>query len=326
MLKIGETILPHGLVLSPLAGFTDHAMRTVCHECGAEYAVTEMVSAKAVCYGDRKTPALARIHPSDGPCAVQIFGREPSFMGDAARILYALAEKDGTIPVAFDINMGCPVPKVAGNGEGSALMKDLALVERIVAAVVAATPLPVTVKIRAGFDPAHKNAPEVARAAEAGGAAAVCVHGRTRTEMYSGKADYGIIAAVKAAVKIPVIGNGDVTDPASALRLFRESGCDGIAIGRGALGDPFLFARIAAALDGRPFSEPSGEVCYAAATRQLALRVAEKGEAVGVRESRKQMASFLTGFPRAAAIRAEIHRAETEKEMKKLLSVLLDGC
>ncbi len=323
MLQIGSAVLPHGLLLSPLAGFTDHAMRTVCYECGAEYSVSEMVSAKAVCYGDRKTQLLARIYPSDGPTAIQLFGREPQYMAQAAARLYEQCTAWGTLPVAFDINMGCPMPKIVNNGEGSALMREPALVEKLVAAVAAATPLPVTVKIRTGWDREHKNAPEVARAAEAGGAVAICVHGRTRTQMYSGEVDLAAIALVKAAVSIPVIGNGDVTDVASARRLLSETGCDGIAVGRGAVGEPFLFARIAAALTGENFREPSGEECYAAALRQLSLRIAEKGEESGVLESRKQMASFLRGFPRAAAARAAIYTAKTEAEMKEHLSVLL---
>lgn len=324
MLQIGSTVLPHGLMLSPLAGFTDHAMRTVCYESGAEYSVTEMVSAKAVCYGDRKTPLLARVYPSDGPTAIQLFGREPQFMAEAARRLYEQCTAWGALPAAFDINMGCPMPKIVNNGEGSALMREPALVEKLVAALAAATPLPVTVKIRTGWDAEHKNATEIARAAEAGGAAAVCVHGRTRTQLYSGEVDLATVAAVKRAVSIPVIGNGDVTDVASALRLLFETGCDGIAVGRGAVGDPFLFARIAAALDGREFREPSGEERYAAALRQLSLRIEEKGEENGVLESRKQMASFLHSFPRAAALRAAIYTAKTEAEMREHLSVLLE--
>ena len=180
MLKIGRNCFAHGLSLAPLAGFTDHAMRTSCHGFGAEYTVSEMISAKAVCYGDKKTPALARIYESDGPTAIQLFGSEPKFMAEAAKRLYALAEQAGVLPFAFDINMGCPVPKVAGNGEGSALMKTPTLAAEIVAAMVAATPLPVTVKIRAGWDATHKNAPELAKMLEEAGAAAICVHGRTR--------------------------------------------------------------------------------------------------------------------------------------------------
>ncbi len=324
MLQIGSTVLPHGLMLSPLAGFTDHAMRTVCYECGAEYSVTEMVSAKAVCYGDRKTPLLARVYGSDGPTAIQLFGREPKYMAEAAKRLYESCGAWGVYPAAFDINMGCPMPKIVNNGEGSALMREPALVEKLVAALAAATPLPVTVKIRTGWDAEHINAPEVARAAEAGGAAAICIHGRTRVQMYSGDVDLSAIAAVKRAVSVPVIGNGDVTDAASALHLIAETGCDGIAIGRGAVGDPFLFARIAAALAGEDFVEPVGEEYCAAALRQLSLRIEEKGEENGVLESRKQMASFLHGFPHAASLRAAIYTAKTADEMEEYLSVLRD--
>ena len=322
MLTIGERSFVHGLSLAPLAGFTDHAMRAACHSFGAEYTTSEMISAKAVCYGDKKTPALARIYESDGPTAIQLFGSEPSFMAEAARRLYEM--KPGKVPpFAFDINMGCPVPKVAGNGEGSALMKTPTLAAEIVAAVVRATPLPVTVKIRAGWDEKSKNAPELAKMLEAAGAAAICVHGRTRAEMYSGRADLSIIAAVKAAVSIPVIGNGDVTDAESARRMLRETGCDGIAVGRGAVGNPFVFREIAAALDGRDFTPPTGEERYAAAIAQLRLRAEEKGERAAVLESRKQMAAFLHDFKNAPAARARIHEAESIEEMERELRVLL---
>lgn len=320
-MQIGQLALPYGLFLAPMAGFTDHAMRASCHAMGADYTITEMVSAKAVCYGDKKTPLLARVYPEDGACALQLFGSEEYFLAEAARRLYA-GSALGCLPVAFDINMGCPVPKVAGNGEGSALMKDPALVERLVAAVVKATPLPVTVKIRSGWDAAHINAPEVARAAESGGAAAIFVHARTRTQMYSGKADYAVIAAVKAAVSIPVIGNGDVVDAESALHLLRESGCDGLMVGRAAVGNPFVFAEIKAAMQGKAYTRPNGAAYYRAAMAQLAMRTEEKGETVAVRESRKQMAMFVHGFPSAAACRARIHEASTVAEMEECLSVL----
>lgn len=320
-MQIGGFELPYGLCLAPMAGFTDHAMRASCHAMGAEYTVTEMVSAKAVCYGDKKTPLLARVYPEDGVCAIQLFGSEADYLAEAARRL-AAGVAGGVTPAAIDINMGCPVPKVAGNGEGSALMKDPSLVERLVFAVVKATPLPVTVKIRSGWDTAHINAPEVARAAEAGGAAAIFVHARTRTAMYSGRADYGVIAAVKQAVAVPVIGNGDVVDGESALRLLRETGCDGLMVGRAAVGNPFVFAAIRAALRAEAYSPPCGEAYYRAAMAQLAMRVKEKGEAVAVRESRKQMAMFVHGFPSAAACRARIHEASSVTEMEECLSIL----
>lgn len=320
-MRIGQTELPHGLMLAPLAGFTDHAMRALCHRAGAEYCVTEMVSAKAICYGDRKTPLLSRIYPEDGPCAVQLFGREPDFLAEAASVV--AAGDGGVPPVAIDINMGCPVPKVAGNGEGSALMREPALVEKIVAAVAARVSLPVTVKIRAGWDDAHRNAPEVARAAEAGGAAAICVHARTRAAMYAGNADPAVIAAVKKAVAVPVIGNGDIRTGADARRLVETTGCDGVMVGRAAVGDPFVFRSILREWQGLPPAPPTPQECYAAAEELLRLRAAEKGEDLAVRESRKQAAAFLHGFPSAAACRAQVCRAATIPEMLDALSVLL---
>lgn len=321
MIKIKDVTLTHGLMLAPMAGFSDYATRRLCRMHGAEYCVTEMVSAKAVCYGDKKTPALARITADEAPCAVQIFGSDPDFMGEAAACL-----SDGVLggvrPAAIDINMGCPVHKVVSNGEGSALMKDPALVERIVAAVVKKTPLPVTVKIRAGWDEDHLNAPEIARAAEAGGASLLCVHGRTRMAMYSGKADPCVVKAVKSAVSIPVVGNGDVVDIASA-RAMLESGCDGLMIGRGAVGNPFLFGEIAAMLEGREIAPPTPRERYEAAMCELTFRTEEKGERNAVLESRKQISAYLRGFPAAAAGRARLHEASTVQEMREALALLL---
>ncbi len=322
MLKIGELTLHHGLMLAPMAGFCDYATRRLCALHGAEYCVTEMVSAKAVCYGDKKTPYLARIDKSEAPCAIQLFGAEPEFLAEAAKRL-SNGVLEGARPVAIDINMGCPVPKVAGNGEGSALMRDPALVERIVSAVVCATPLPVTVKIRAGWDENSLNAAEVARAAEAGGASLVAVHGRTKKAMYSGKADPCVVRLVKKAVKIPVIGNGDIVDVPSAMHML-ETGCDGLMIGRAAIGNPFLFREIAAALEGRVVPPPTAEEQYEAARMQLHWRVEEKGEAIAVAESRKLLAAFVHGFPDAAALRARIHTAVTAVEMQDCLTALLE--
>ena len=321
MLHFGNVTLAHGLMLAPMAGFSDYATRRLCRLYGADYCVSEMVSAKAVCYGDRKTPALARITAEEAPCAVQIFGSDPDFMGEAAARL-----SDGVLggvrPAAIDINMGCPVHKVTANGEGSALMRDPALVERIVAAVKKKTTLPVTVKIRAGWDENHINAPEVARAAEAGGADLLCVHGRTKTAMYSGKADPCVVKAVKIAVSIPVIGNGDIVDIASARRML-DSGCDGLMIGRGAIGNPFLFREIVAMLADRMAPSPTPRERYEAAVQELTWRVEEKGENTAVLESRKQISAYLRGFPTAAAARARLHTATTAREVRECLAVLL---
>ena len=322
-MKIGNTDIKHGLMLAPMAGFTDRAMRLVSHKYGAEYSVTEMVSAKATVYGDKKTHLLARILPDEGPCAVQIFGSEPEIMARAAEILEK-GEDGGTSPVAIDINMGCPVPKVFTNGEGSALMRDPELIYRIVRAVSQSTSLPTTVKMRAGIDGASRNAVECALAAEEGGAALVAVHGRTRVEMYSGKADMEIIKNVKKSLHIPVIANGDIASAEDAVRVLSETGADGIMIGRGAIGNPFLFSEIRACLSGENYTPPSLPERIDTALFQLSAAIEEKGEGVAVREARKQIALYLRSFRGAAQIRADINRAETYEEVKAALQKALD--
>lgn len=310
--------LKHGVMLAPMAGFTDRAMRLVCHKHGAEYSVTEMVSAKAVSFGDKKTHALARIKEDEGPCAVQIFGREPDIMARAAEVL-SRGEDGGIAPIAIDINMGCPVHKVYLNGEGSALMKNPDLVYKIVERVSKSIDIPCIVKIRAGIDEKSKNAVECALAAEAGGAAAVAVHGRTRAEMYSGNADMEIIKNVKSHLHIPVIANGDITSGADALRVLSETGADGIMVGRGAIGNPFVFSEILHALSGENYTFPTLEERVEAALMQLSLAIIEKGENIAVRESRKQAAMYIKSFRGAAGIRAEINRAETYEDVKRAL-------
>lgn len=317
MLTFGNIHLKYGLFLAPLAGYTDTAMRRVCRSFGAEYTVSEMVSAKALCYHDKKTPLLARVEACDLPGAVQIFGSEPDAMAEAARMV-SEGMAGGVPPSAIDINMGCPVKKIVSAGDGSALMKSPALVYDIVHAVTRAISLPVTVKIRAGWDETCKNAVEVAKAAETGGAALVAVHGRTKTQMYSGKVDFSVIADVKNALQIPVIGNGDIATAADALRMKAETGCDGVMIGRGAVGNPFLFAEIRAALDGRDYTPPTPEERVDTALYQLRLACDEKGERVAVTESRKQFADYLHGMRGAAAVRGRINAAVTYAEAEAL--------
>lgn len=320
-MKIGNTELRHGLCLAPMAGFTDRAFRLVCHELGAEYAVTEMVSAKAVVYDDKKTYSLARIREDEGAVALQIFGSEPEVMAEAAARLSS--PKEGALPAAIDINMGCPVKKIFSNGEGSALMRDPSLIYRIVKSVKNATRLPTTVKIRKGISAESVNAVECALAAEEAGAACVCVHGRTTRDMYSGRADRTIIAEVKAALGIPVIANGDIVTARDALDMLRETGADGVAIGRGAVGNPYIFTEIAAVLDKKLYTPPTQEEKVALALRQLRLAIEDKGERVAVPESRKQIALYLHSFPGAARLRAEINAALTYREVERILSEAL---
>ncbi len=320
-ITLGKLNLKHGLCLAPMAGYTDRAMRLLCHEYGAEYSVTEMVSAKAVVYNDKKTFSLAKIGQDEGAVAIQIFGSEPEIMAQAAQIL--LESQEGKGAVAIDINMGCPVNKIFGNGEGSALMKNPDLIFKITKSVSSAIDIPTTVKIRAGINKSSINAVECALAAEEGGANLLCIHGRTREQMYGGVADREIIKNVKSTLHIPLIANGDIVDAASALTMLKETNADGIAIGRGAVGNPFVFSEIIAALEGRSYSPPSIEERIDAALLQLKTAIEEKGERVAIPEARKQIALYLRSFHGAARIRAQINRSLTYGEVEKALKSAL---
>ena len=320
-IRLGSYEFKHGLWLAPMAGYTDRAMRLVCHKYGAEHSVSEMVSAKAVVYGDKKTFALAKILPDEGPVSVQIFGSEPEIMAEAAGILTNTMES--MPPVAIDINMGCPVNKIFGNGEGSALMKNPDLIYRITKAVSGSINIPTTVKLRSGINKNSINAIECALAAEEGGASVICIHGRTREQMYGGTADREIIKNVKSALHIPLIANGDVVDGASAIAMLRDTGADGIAIGRGAVGNPFIFGEIISALEGNDFTEPSLDMRVNTALLQMRVAIEDKGERIAIPEARKQIALYLRFFRGAARIRAEINRATTYREVEAALKIAL---
>lgn len=323
-MKLGSVELVHGLFLAPMAGFSDRAMRKVCHDMGAEYSVTEMISAKAVTFGDKKTFSLAGIREDEGPVALQIFGSEPDIMARAADILSRRDFGEGYVsPCAIDINMGCPVHKIFSNGEGSALMRDPDLIYRITKAVKENTDLPVTVKHRTGVDTKSLNAVECAMAAQSGGASLITVHGRTRVQMYSGEVDRETIKKVKQSVHIPIIANGDITSGRDALSMLEYTGADGIAIGRGAVGNPFIFREIIAAMEGSEYTEPSIVEKTEIALLQLRLAIEDKGERVAVPEARKQIASYLHSFRGAASIRARINQALTYTEIEDILTAAL---
>ena len=312
--KIGNLELASPWVLAPLAGFTDAVMRTLCEEQGAALTYTEMVSAKGLYYGGSKTSDLTYIPEGAGPTAIQIFGSEPEIMAFAARELDRLKNE------VLDINMGCPVPKVVRNGDGSALMRDPGLVCDIVKAVTTATEKPVTVKIRKGFDTA--NAVEVALAAQEGGASAVCVHGRTREQYYSGVVDRNIIKDVKEALSIPVIASGDVTDAASGMSMLAETGCDMVMIGRGALGNPWIFRELDAAYKGLDIPpRPSDEERTAMMLRHLEMLCGLKGETTGVKEFRKYIIRYTKGMHGAAAVRRRANDVLSLKEMKEVIQI-----
>ncbi len=295
------------IMLAPMAGVTDGAFRYVCSMYGANYAVTEMVSAKAVCFGDKKTASLATLYEGE-KAAIQIFGSDPDYIARAAKQLLQYG------PMAIDINMGCPVPKCVKSGEGSALMKNPALCGEIVKAVVAAVDVPVTVKMRTGFNAASKNAVEVALRCEEAGASLICVHGRTREQMYSGRAETETIKAVKEAVGVPVIANGDVVDGKSAACMLKETGCDGIAIGRGALGKPWLFAEVAAYLNGEEYAEPTNAQKLETLTTHLYRMLDIKGEYLAAMEARKHLAWYSKGLHGSAAIRRKANGVSTMEE------------
>lgn len=325
-MKIKNIDIPNGLCLAPLAGVSDRAFRKICRSHGAEYLTSEMVSAAAICYGDKKTPGLCRFDEDEMPLALQLFGSKPEFLAEAARRI-----SDGTladyvkIPAAIDINMGCPVKKIVSNGEGSALMRDIPLAEKIVRAVVDATSLPVTVKIRAGFTAGSKNAPEMAKVLEAAGASMICVHGRTRSEMYSGKADLDIIAKVKNAVKIPVVGNGDIFSAEAAKRMLEVTGCDGIMIARGAMGNPWIFDELHAFFSGKEFTPPTVKERIAEAIRHLEYMCEFKEERFAVPAARKIMSLYVHGIKGASEARGRITSAVTADEMKEILRGLEDS-
>lgn len=311
MVTIGKVELKDRFVLAPLAGITDGAFRRICFQMGAAMACSEMVSAKGLFYGDKKTGKLLEILPGEGPVGYQIFGHEPDIMAFAAR---ELEKYDNAF---LDINMGCPVPKIVKNHEGSYLMKDPDLCFDLVQACVKNTAKPVTVKIRAGWDKDHINAAEVAGACESAGAAAVAVHGRTREQYYSGKADWSVIAAVKRAVsRIPVIGNGDVMSRADGIRMMEETGCDLVMIGRGALGNPWIF-------DKDHEGRPSPEELKAVMLRHLTDTAELKGDHIAVLEMRKHVGWYLKGRPGAAAFRDQVNRIDDLEELKNAIDGIL---
>ena len=328
--KFGSITLPHGLALAPLAGVSDRAFRRVCRACGADFTVSEMVSAKALCYEQRKKDTgnrsvsghLASVMRDELPMAVQIFGSEPDFMAEAARMIEANAYigcESEVPPSAIDINMGCPVKKVTGNGEGSALLKNPQLIGEIVTTVVKAVSIPVTVKIRAGWDSTSINAPEVARIIEASGASMLTVHARTREQMYEPGVDRSVITAVKKAVSIPVLGNGDIYTAADALSMMEETGCDGVMIARGAMGNPWVFSEICAALDGRDYTPPPVAEKFEVALTQVREMITEKGERVGVAEAKKHLSWYCHGMEGAAAARSRLMQATSYDELAAIL-------
>lgn len=313
-LKIGNVELPNPLILAPMAGVTDLPFRFLCREQGAGMVCMEMVSAKAVSFHNKNTEKLMQTSPGEHPVSLQLFGSEPDIISEIAQ---EIEERPFDI---LDLNMGCPVPKIVGNGEGSALMREPKLVEAIVSKTVRATKKPVTVKIRKGFDEDHVNAVEIAKIAEASGAAAVAVHGRTREQYYAGQADWDIIRQVKEAVKIPVIGNGDVDSPQKAKELLTETGCDGIMIGRAARGNPWIFHQILTYLEtGELEEKPSMEIVREMILRHARMQVEYKGDYTGIREMRKHVSWYTTGYPHSARLRARINSVESLGELEELI-------
>ena len=314
-LKIGNVCLDNPVILAPMAGVSDLPFRLLCKEQGAGMVCTEMISAKAILYGNKNTEELMRIHPKEGPVSLQLFGSDPKIIGEMAKRI-----EDRPFAV-LDLNMGCPVPKVVNNGEGSALMKNPVLAGRIIEAAARSIHKPVTVKIRKGFDETSINAVEIARIAQESGAAAVAVHARTREQYYSGQADWEIIARVKEAVRIPVLGNGDVTDAETALAMMEQTGCDGVLVGRAARGNPWIFREILAAMKGEAKPQrPDRQALYEMILRHAGLLAEYKGEYTAVREMRKHVSWYTKGLPGSARLREAINQVESYEELEQLLS------
>lgn len=316
-MKIGNVSIDGYAALAPMAGVADKAFRQLCMDFGACYCVSEMVSSKGISYNSVKSAELMEISESEHPCAVQIFGTEPDTMALAAQ--FALRYK----PEIIDINMGCPAPKISGNGAGAALMKDPKLCSEIVKAVVDAVSIPVTAKIRKGFDSDNINAVEIAQICESAGACAITVHGRTREQYYSGVVDLDIIKAVKEAVKVPVIGNGDIVTPVDAKRMYEYTGCDLVMIGRGALGNPWIFSDINAYFNGDKPRGVAFEQKMQVLKQHIESLVEHKGEFIGMKEARAHISHYLKGFAGAAQLRNDACRVSTLKDLYALIDKAL---
>lgn len=314
-MNIGTFSVPHGIFLAPMANVTDHAYRAICVSYGAECVCTELISSKAVCYGDRKTDRLATLHEDERPAAIQIFGHEPETMAKAAYLLQKFS------PAYIDLNFGCPMPKLVNNGDGSAVMRDPALCGRIVREVQRAIDVPVTVKIRKGDDETHVNAVEVAKICEANGASAIFVHGRTRSQLYSGKADRALIGEVKGAVSVPVIGNGDIDSVESAEDMYAQTGCDGIMVGRGCYGAPWLFRALVCHAEGKPYTPPNNGEIRSVLYRQIRLLEEDRGPRA-LLEMRKHLSHYCRGKTGSARFRERINSVSTREELEELVELL----
>lgn len=317
-INIGNVKIEKTAALAPMASVADRAYRTIAKEFGAAYCVGEMASCKGLCYSDKKTAQLLAVTDTERPMGVQLFTAEPEFMGKAVKIAKIYR------PDIIDINAGCPMPKIVSGGAGSALMKMPELFGKIVRAAVDAASAPITVKIRKGWDSSTVNAVEIAKIAEENGAAAICVHGRTREELYSGNADWDIIRAVKHAVSIPVIGSGDVKSVEDCARMYEYTGCDLVMIGRGSYGRPWLFGQIRDYFNGIPVRpEPELDEKLSIMHRHIALLVEDKGEKTGIKEARRQAAWYIKGIPGAAKLRGEFGSMNTLSDLDSLINALL---
>lgn len=322
-MKIKNINLKHGLFLAPVAGVTDVAFRKICRESGAEYVVTEMISAKALNFRNSKTLDLLKIDDCEFPAAVQIFGSDAESMSDAAKYIC-----DNFKLSAIDINMGCPVPKIIGGGDGSALMRNPSLAGEIMKAVVKSTEnynIPATVKIRSGWNSHEKNAVEIARIAEDSGVAAIFVHGRTREQMYAPPVDLDIIRDVKNAVKILVVGNGDIFSSADAEKMRNYTNCDGVMIARGAFGNPWIFGEIAAHFDNREYIPPTNQEKIAAIKKHIEQMIFYKGEQTALLESRKHLSWYIKGCKDSASARDKINRSSDYHEMTGIVEAVIMG-
>ena len=318
-LKIGSVTLPNNLILAPMAGVTDLPFRLLCKEQGAGLLCMEMVSAKAILYKNRNTESLLEIDPRENPVSLQLFGSDPEIISNIAHQI-----EDRPFDI-LDLNMGCPVPKIVNNGEGSALMKNPKLAGEIIRETVKAIDKPVTVKIRKGFDDEHINAVEMAKIAEDAGAAAVAVHGRTREQFYSGRADWDIIRQVKEAVSIPVIGNGDLLTAEDVIAMEAQTGCDGFMIARGAQGNPWIFRQILHYFEtGEHLAKPTLEEVTQMILRHARMMLEFKGEYIGIREIRKHAAWYTAGYPNSARLRVAINNVESFEALEELLINNLD--